>query len=63
MDLLKLNEAADALGISFPTIKQWIYKGKLRSVKTVGGHHRIPQDEVDRLLGAKIRISEICRKD
>jgi molybdopterin-binding protein len=51
MDLLKLNEAADVLGISFPTIKQWIYKGKLRSVKTAGGHHRIPQSEIDRLLG------------
>jgi len=52
MDLLKLNEAAEVLGISFPTIKQWIYKGKIRSVKTAGGHHRIPQDEIDRLLGA-----------
>ncbi len=53
MDLLKLKEAADALGISFPTVKQWIYKGKIRSVKTAGGHHRIPQDEIDRLLGNK----------
>jgi molybdopterin-binding protein len=52
MSLLKLNEAAEALGISFPTIKQWIYKGKIRSVKTSGGHHRIPQEEIDRLLGA-----------
>ena len=53
MDLLKLHEAADVLGISFPTIKQWIYKGKIRSVKTAGGHHRIPQDEIDRILGTK----------
>jgi molybdopterin-binding protein len=48
--LLKLPEAALELRISFPTIKQWIYKHKIRSVKTVGGHHRIPQSEVDRLL-------------
>jgi len=48
--LLKLREAALELCISFPTIKQWIYKRKLRSVKTAGGHHRIPQSEVDRLL-------------
>ena len=53
MDLLKLNEAAELLGVSFPTIKQWIYKGKLRSVKTAGGHHRIPQDEIERILGTK----------
>jgi molybdopterin-binding protein len=49
-DLLKLQDAALQLGISFPTIKQWIYKKKLRSVRTLGGHHRIPQSEVDRLL-------------
>jgi len=48
--LLKLRDAALQLGISFPTIKQWIYKKKIRSVRTVGGHHRIPRDEVDRLL-------------
>ncbi len=48
--LLQLRDAALQLGISFPTIKQWIYKKKIRSVKTAGGHHRIPQTELDRLL-------------
>src|ERR1700680_4055186 len=49
-ELLKLRDAALQLGISFPTIKQWIYKEKIRSNQTAGGHHRIPQSEVDRLL-------------
>ena len=49
-ELLKLRDAALQLGISFPTIKQWIYKKKIRSVRTAGGHHRIPQSELDRLL-------------
>ena len=48
--LLKLREAALELRVSFPTIKQWIYRGKIRSVRTAGGHHRIPQSEIDRLL-------------
>ena len=48
--LLKLRDAALQLGISFPTIKQWIYKRKIRSIQTAGGHHRIPQSEVDKLL-------------
>ncbi len=48
--LLKLRDAALQLGISFPTIKQWIYKRKIRSIQTAGGHHRIPQREVDKLL-------------
>jgi len=49
-ELLKLRDAALQIGISFPTIKQWIYKKKIRSVRTAGGHHRIPESEVDRLL-------------
>jgi len=48
--MLGPRDAAVQLGVSFPTIKQWIYKKKIRSVRTAGGHHRIPQSEVDRLL-------------
>lgn len=49
-ELLQLRDAALQLGISFPTIKQWIYKKQIRSIQTVGGHHRIPRSEIDRLL-------------
>jgi molybdopterin-binding protein len=49
-EMLKLRDAALQLGISFPTIKQWIYRKKIRSIQTAGGHHRIPQSEVDKLL-------------
>jgi molybdopterin-binding protein len=49
-ELLQLRDAALQLGISFPTIKQWIYKKKIRSIQTAGGHHRIPESEVDKLL-------------
>ena len=49
-ELLRLRNAALQLGISFPTIKQWIYKKEIRSNQTAGGHHRIPQSELDRLL-------------
>ena len=48
--MLQLRDAAAQLGVSFPTIKQWIYKKKIRSTQTAGGHHRIPQSELDRLL-------------
>ena len=50
VQVLGLRDAALQLGISFPTIKQWIYKKKILSICTAGGHHRIPQSEVDRLL-------------
>src|SRR5579862_5419488 len=48
MDLLKLHDAARELGISYPTIKQWIYRQKIKSVRTAGGHYRIPRTEIDR---------------
>ena len=38
---LTAREAARLLGISYPTIKQWILSGKLRTTQTAGGHHRI----------------------
>ncbi len=45
------REAAKVLGISYPTLKQWIYKKQMKSVRTPGGHHRIPETEVDKFLG------------
>ena len=41
LPLLKPREAAALLGISYPTVKQWILTGKLPTVQTPGGHHRI----------------------
>src|SRR5277367_2119319 len=48
--LLSPRDASKILGISYPTLKQWIYKKKLRTVKTAGGHHRIPESELDKYL-------------
>jgi excisionase family DNA binding protein len=47
MDLLRLPEAARQLGVSFPTMKQWIYHRKIKTIRTAGGHHRVPQTEVE----------------
>src|ERR1700730_17320436 len=49
-ELLKPREAALELRISFPTIKQWIYKRKIRSIRTVAGLQRIFKSGADRLL-------------
>ena len=62
-ELLTPRDAALLLRISFPTIKQWIYAGKIRSVKTAGGHHRIPQREIDHLLYRTRGKNELERQD
>ena len=39
--MLTPREASRILGISYPTIKKWILSGRLKTIKTPGGHHRI----------------------
>ena len=41
--MLTPREAARLIGVSYPSIKQWILSGKLKTVQTPGGHHRIAQ--------------------
>jgi molybdopterin-binding protein len=53
MSLLTVRAAADRLGVSYSSLKQWIYKGTVRTVRTGGGHHRIADAEIDRLLAAQ----------
>jgi molybdopterin-binding protein len=50
-ELLKPLDAAKLAGVSYPTLKQWIYTGKIRSTKTAGGHHRIARNEIERVTG------------
>ncbi|SNS97304.1 molybdenum-pterin binding domain-containing protein [Granulicella rosea] len=50
--LLKPSEAAAALGVSYPTLKQWILAGTLKTIKTPGGHHRIAQSDLKPFLKA-----------
>jgi molybdopterin-binding protein len=44
------REAAAALGVSYATIKQWILNDKLKTTKTPGGHHRVPQSALAPML-------------
>ena len=50
MRYLTVSQTAELLQLSVPTVKRYIYDGKLRSTKLPGGQHRIPEDEVARLL-------------
>jgi molybdopterin-binding protein len=50
MPLLTVRAAAARLGIGYSTLKQWIFKGVVRTTQTEGGHHRISDAEIERLL-------------
>lgn len=51
-DFLTVRDAARRIAVSYSTLKQWIYKGSVRTIRTDGGHHRVPAEEVARLLSA-----------
>jgi len=46
------REAAAAVGVSYATIKKWILAGRLKTVRTPGGHHRIPESALGPLTTA-----------
>src|SRR5204862_2834802 len=48
--LLPARAAAERMGIGYSTLKQWIRQGKIRTTQTAGGHHRLSEAEVDRML-------------
>jgi len=57
--LLPPREACKRLGISFITLKRWIYSGKIRAVKTPSGRWMIPKSEIERIIGGKGEAKEI----
>lgn len=55
---LRLGPAARELGVSYPTLKQWIYQRKIRAAKTAGGHYRIAPSEILRLTRDGNRVEK-----
>jgi molybdopterin-binding protein len=51
-NLLTPRQAAEKLGMSYPALKHWILAGRIKTVKTPGGHHRIPAAALSRFLPA-----------
>lgn len=50
--LMTPREASRIMGISYPTIKKWILDGKLKTVRTPGGHHRLSEASLRPFLAA-----------
>jgi len=50
MALLTARAAADRLGVGYSTLKRWVRSGRVRTTRTEGGHHRVAESEIDRLL-------------
>lgn len=46
---LTVRHAAERLGVGYSTFKRWVHAGRVRTILTEGGHHRVPEAELDRL--------------
>jgi molybdopterin-binding protein len=50
MALLTARAAAERLGVGYSTLKRWVRSGRVRTTRTEGGHHRVADAEIERLL-------------
>ena len=59
-NLLTLQEAAKILNVSKLTLRQWDNSGKLKAIKTFGGHRRYNEEDIRKLVGEvkKIEVND-----
>src|SRR5687768_2267064 len=50
MALITVRAAAERLGVAYSTLKRWVHTGRVRTTRTEGGHHRVSDVEIERLL-------------
>ena len=50
-ELLKIGKAAEFLQVSEDTLRLWDKTGKLKPIKTAGGHRRYSIKQLDEFLG------------
>ena len=50
MALVTVRAAAERLGVGYSTLKRWVLSGRVRTTRTEGGHHRLSEAEIDRLM-------------
>lgn len=53
MAVITARAAAARLGVAYSTMKHWIREGQVRTTQTPGGHHRVADAEIDRLLARR----------
>src|SRR3989344_6842681 len=57
-DLLSIGEAATLIGVSINTLRIWDSKGKLKALRSSGGHRYYSKEQLERFL---LNIESIAR--
>jgi molybdopterin-binding protein len=59
--LLTPRQAAEKLGMSYPALKHWILAGRIKTIKTPGGHHRVPLESLAKFMPASRALADSPR--
>lgn len=62
MALLTIRAASQRLGVAYSTLKRWVHTGHVRTTLTEGGHHRVSEAEIERLLARQPSVEQAARK-
>lgn len=57
-ELISIGEAASILGVSIDTLRRWDKSGKLRSVKTEGGHRKYYRSQIELFLNDLFKLAK-----
>ena len=57
-EMLNIAQASQYLNVSDDTLRLWDKNGKLKPLKTVGGHRRYRKEDLDKFLGLREEIIE-----
>ncbi len=49
-ELITTNQAAEYLGVTPKTLRRWESEGKIKAIRTLGGHRRFYKSDLDQLL-------------
>jgi putative resolvase len=50
-ELVSLSKASKIIGVTTRTLRQWDSDGTLKTIRTPGGHRRIPIAEINKFIG------------
>ena len=59
--LLSLQEVAKTLNVSRKTLRQWDNSGKLKAIKTFGGHRKYSENDIKKLID-EVETKEVLDK-
>lgn len=61
--LLNIKDAAEMLGISADTLRNWDKSGKFFPIRTVGNHRRYNEEDIKKILNSTYVLNGELRKD